>query len=148
MYSDDVYRARVRATIADLEEALASLSTVAALDIDLSGQGARVMLTPHAIGACPVELMLRADQHYDIALGSAIYEDCPIERLEFFKPLILAIAEGRVVQRHHISAHTGVQSGFETIVSMPFGSEWRKGQGPGSMADVYARDQHYLPYRR
>jgi len=152
MYSDDVYRAKLRATIADLQQAVAPLAPFTAIDVDLSGQGARFTLIPHTRGACPVELMVRADQHYDIALGQAIFEDCRVEQLDVFKPLILAVADGHIVRRHHISAQTGVEMGFETIVTMPSAQPWRKVHGGevwlGRGGEVFMRDQRFLPYRR
>lgn len=150
MYSDDVYRAQLRSTFADLRQALALLEGAAKVSVEFSDQGARLMMVPFAKGACPVELMVRADQHYDIAVGAQLYEDRPVERLELFKPLILAIVDGAVVERVYTSALTGRETGRETIVTMPFGSRWSDGRGvrQGEPAERVAKVRQYLPYRR
>lgn len=148
MYSDDVYRAKLRSTFADLQQALTRLDGYAKAAVDFSEQGARLTLTPHVTGACPVELMVRADQYYDIAVGAQLYEDLPVDRLEIFKPLILAIVDGAVVERHHLSALTGVETGHETIVTMPFGGRWIEGSGARAGGERTAEDRLFLPYRR
>ena len=154
MLSDDVFRVKLRTTFAALERAVAPLETQAQLEIAQTPAYVRLSLIPHAIGACPVEIMLRADQFYDIAIASEFYEDCRIERLDLFEPLILAVADGNVIQRHHISAATGVQREIETIVTLPGGALWQKGYEDARFANAIPddhtilRDRRFLPYRR
>lgn len=150
MYSDDVYRAKLRSTFADLKQSLVLLDGAAKVSVDFSEQGARLTIVPRATGACPVELMVRADQHYDIAVGALLYEDRPVERLEIFKPLIMAILDGTVVERRYHSALTGIVLGCETIVTMPFGSRWVEGSGEraGGEGERIAEVKLFLPYRR
>ena len=150
MYSDDVYRAKLRATVAELREMLAGLEGSAKVSLDLTDQGARIALSPLAEGACPVELMVRADQHFDIAVGALLYEDRPVERLELFKPLIDAIVNGAVVERRYRSALTGLETGRETLVTLTDGSRWTDGRvdWSGDTAERLAEDRIFLPYRR
>jgi hypothetical protein len=150
MTSDDVYRAKLRKTAADLRQAVAPLDGFAKVALETSEQGVRLVLVPLTAGACPVELMVRADQKYDIAVGVLLYEDRPVERLELFKPLILAVVDGAVVERRTVSALTGMEAGRETIVTLADGSQWRAGgqarEGDGE--EWIAEDREFLPYRR
>ncbi len=57
-------------------------------------------MTPAVSAACPFELMLRADQHFDIVVAGEMFEDQSVASLELFLPLVDAIAAGRVIQRH------------------------------------------------
>ena len=154
MLADDVYRTKLQTTTAGLKQIIASLSDVAEIVVAQSPEHARFSLIPHAIGACPVEILLRADQYYDIALASEFYEDCRIENLGLFEQLIQAVANGDVIQRHYISAATGAERAVESIVTLPGGTVWHKGHVhsrlSGALADGRAvyNDRRFLPYRR
>ena len=154
MLSDDVFRGKLRAIVADLERAVAPLAANASVDIAQTPEHTRLALIPHTQGACPVEIMLRADQMYDIAIASEFYEDCRIERLDLFQPLLMAIADGNVIQRHHVSAATGAERAVETIVTLPGGALWQKGYEDARVAGAIGdeqtvlRDRRFLPYKR
>ena len=154
MLSDDVYRSELARSFASLKRATAPLADVAEIASAETPDFVRLSLLPHAAGACAVEIMLRADQLYDISVGAEFYEDCRIERFDLFEPLILAIARGDVVQRHHISSATGTERAIETIVPLPGGATWRKGHVHTLVAAAIAEastvfeDRRYVPYRR
>ena len=154
MFSDDVYRTRLASVVTRLKQAVGTLQDVAVIDASETDSGARFSLSPKVAGACPLDLMLRSDQHFDIEIGQEFYEDCPIERLDLFEPLIHAIAEGRVIQRHHVSDLTGVPRGLETIVKLPDGEQWQRWHGqdptlpPWTFGLTTLRDHSFLPYRR
>jgi hypothetical protein len=154
MLSDDVYRAKLTATFGDLKQATAPLADVALIDTVATPHFIKLALVPHATNACAVEIMVRADQFYDIALGTEFYEDCPVETFDLFGPLIFAVAAGDVIQRRHISRGTGTEREVETIVSMPGGRVWRKGHIHHRVAEVILdsdtvfTDRSFVPYRR
>jgi hypothetical protein len=154
MLSDDVFRAELATAFAALVAAANAMSDVASVDTVFSPAFARLSLIPHVAAACPVEIMLRADQAYDILIGTEFYEDCPVERFDLFKPLLIAVAEGNVVQRHHISVATGTERRIETIVTLPGGEVWRNGHTHGGAASAVAddatvfQDRRFVPYRR
>ena len=154
MLSDDVYRTKLRATVKDLERAVAPLAAVAHVEITQTPDYARLSLIPFAAGACPVEIMLRSDQCFDIAVASEFYEDCRIDRLDLFAPLLLAISGGQVIQRHHLSAATGTERSIETIVTLPDGTLWQNGYVHERIAnaidadETLLRDRRFLAYRR
>lgn len=153
MLSDDVYRTQLTRTFAGLVAACAPFADVAEVSHAQTGEYVRLSLLPFARGACAVEIMLRADQLYDISVGTEFYEDCRIQRLDVFEPLIGAIVAGQVIQRRHVSAVTGTERGIETLVTLPSGSIWRKGHNYG-MANVISDertvfdDRRFVPYRR
>ncbi|MEQ1712669.1 MAG: hypothetical protein ABL908_14885, partial [Hyphomicrobium sp.] len=113
----------------------------------------KMSVTPAVSAACPFELMLRADQHFDIVVAGELFEDQSVASLELFLPLVDAIAAGRVIQRHTESVATGASLAVETRVSLADGSLWSRTRGlPGgeliNAADAAIRDRHFRPYRR
>ncbi len=153
MLSDDVFRSQLAMTFADLLRTAEGLADVADVGHSQTREFVRLSLLPHARGACAVEVMLRADQLYDISIGTEFYEDCSIQRFETFVPLIEAIAKGDVIQRRHVSAVTGTERSIETMVRLPGGDVWRKGHDyrvasaipdDGTVFD----DRRYVAYRR
>lgn len=154
MLSDDVYRAELAKCFADLERATSALAGAAEIVTAKTPDFVRLSLLPHAAGACPVEIMLRADQYYDISVANEFYEDCRIERFDLFAPLIAAIARGDVIQRRHISAATGTERAIETIVTLSGGVVWRQGHVHTAVAAAIAEpatlrdDRRFLPYLR
>ena len=127
MLSDDVYRSQLAATFADLKRAAEPFADVALIDSAATPDFVRLSLVPNADGACAVEVMLRADQLYDISLANEFYEDCKIQDFAQFEPLILAITRGDVIQRRTFSAATDTERAIDTIITLPNGQIWRKG---------------------
>lgn len=158
MLSDDVFRTKLSATFSALLRTAERLSDVADAGHAQTREFVRLSLVPHARGACPVEIMLRTDQLYDISVGTEFYEDCRIQTFDTFVPLIEAIAKGDVIQRRHVSAVTGTERSIETLVRLPGGEVWRKGHGQGGHGqgatagipddDTIFDDRRFVAYRR
>jgi hypothetical protein len=154
MLPDDTYRTTYQATIRLLEQWLATQNDVAEVEVERADGSWRARVTPHAANACPFELALRTDQHYDISVGSETYEDQPVDSLSVFPELLAAITEGRVIRRQLASAATGTVRAIETIVSAGDGTEWsgrRTFNGPlpvPANGDMVVHDRHYVPYTR
>lgn len=155
MLPDDVFRTRLEATAADL--ALWAESVHDAADVVVSdGPGFwRLAVTPHVAGACPFELLLRADQKMDMTVAGETYEDRPVPPLDRLPVFVRAIEEGRVVERHWQSLDTGTPAVVETIVSPATGEAWRDehllvSERPATAPAprLCKRDRHFLPYRR
>lgn len=153
MLSDDVYLANFRATVAELEAWAATLSDVAAIEIDREESCWRVAFVPHSPQACPFELMLRRDQRFDLTVGPETYEDQLIPSLNMFKPLLAAIVGGRVVTSTWLTAATGLRTATETHIAPQGRACWsaerrllasKSDAGDG----LLRRDHHYVPYSR
>jgi hypothetical protein len=154
MLSDDTYRTSFQATIRTLEQWLATQQDVADVEVARADGSWRARVTPHAANACPFELALRADQHYDLSVGSETYEDQRIDSLALFPDLVEAIAAGRVISRRVASAATGNVQAIETIVTPGDGVEWsgrRTFTGAAAITaseETVAHDRHYVAYSR
>jgi hypothetical protein len=153
MLSDDVYKTQLRTTAAELEVWLATLRNVAAIDIARDEASWRVSTLPHVPEACPFELMLRSDQHFDMTVAHETYEDQPIDGLHALQPLLAAIADGRIVTRLWSTAATATLMRVETIVAPLGGSLWTRSRHlvPANRFEtdsLIRRDHHYAPYAR
>jgi hypothetical protein len=153
MLSDDVFKTQLRATVTGLEVWLVTLRSFVAIDVTGDEATWRVSVVPQVPEACPFELVLRMDQHFDMAIGAEIYEDQPIETLAAFQPLLSAIADGRVVTRLLSTAATATVVRVETIVSPADGSVWTRARSVASVrafasGDLVRHDRHYAPYAR
>jgi hypothetical protein len=160
MLSDDVYRSKLASAFAGIRRAADALSSVAEVEASEGPARLRLALNPRTPGACPLELMVRADQRYDIQIGTEFYEDCPVESIEDFEALISAVAAGDVVTRHYFSAATGQLRVVETVVRLPGPRLWKRGYTigqPGKTASAQAdpsadgsvvKDRNFLPYKR
>lgn len=153
MISDDVFRSHLQATIAALRYWVPTIADAAHIEQTENHDFWKLAVTPNVRGPCPFELMLRADQHFDIMIAGETYEDQPIKSLAVFVPLVQAIASGRVVQRRTESLATGAELALETRVDIDDGQLWTARRVlPGGAAiassHVEIRDRHFLPYRR
>ena len=153
MLSDDAYRSKLQLTMASLQAWTGFVADVARVEATQDGTSCRLALTPHCAHACPVALVLRADQHYDITIAGETYANRPLASLDLFLPLIEAITEGSVVTRHVSSSVTGLARGVSTVVTLPDGRVFADGgldpvAAPDPAGQLETRDTHYLPYRR
>lgn len=152
MLSDDVFRARLEATIASLRYWVPTISDTAAVHETAGDSYWKLAVMPHVAGACPFELMLRADQHYDLVLDGERFEDRPIESVEMFVPLVTAITDGRVIKRSANAAESARLLTVDMIVDLGDGKSWRAGRTIAAAASRFAEplitDRRYLPYRR
>ena len=152
MLATDAYLAKLEQTIASLKAWTGFIADVASVETSDGASSWRLVIRPKAPQACPVELLLRHDQLYDIAGASEVYEDQPADDLELFLPLLEAVAEGRVVTRTEQSKATGAVYAVETRIAAAAGRTWvRRRELPAArLADpeqtVFA-DRHYTPYR-
>jgi hypothetical protein len=153
MVADDLFRSRLQATIADLRQWGATVSHATHMEQTEGHDFWKLAVTPLVHAACPFELVLRMDQKYDISIAGETYEDLPIGRLELFLPLITAIASGKAVQRHTLSASTEALLAVETLVPLPHGETWSKRReiagAPNAPTDeTLINDRYFLPYTR
>ncbi len=137
----------LQATITQLRYWMPTIADVAHIWESEGGGSWCFSLKPRARGACPVSLMLRETGLFDLTIAGETYEDCVLEQFDDVLPLIERIIEGQVVQRRWASRATGAACGVETIVSLGHGRFWRGGPITPD-GDAFARDHHFLPYRR
>ena len=153
MISDDAYRAKLQQTIAEIRAWKGFIADVARYEEYETDSAWGVALTPRTPGACPIELVLRNDQRFDITIGGETYEDVAIASLDLFLPMIQAVAEGRVITRFAASAATGLLRDVSTLVTLADGSVFTKCRANPDAAflpepHLETRDTSYLPYRR
>lgn len=154
MTPDDAYLARLQATIASLRYWVPTIADVAHSEELDSPEYWKLAITPSAAAACPFELLLRADEHYDVLIAGEAFEDLSITSLDLFVPLAEAIASGSVVQRLSHSAATGTPYRVETVITLANGDVWRQtrqvARAPARSGpdDMITTERHFLPYRR
>lgn len=153
MLPPDVYRTQLDHTIAALKAWMGFITTVASVEISGDLEAWRLAIHPSMRQACPLELMLRGDQHYDLLIGPETYEDKPVINLDIFIPIIEAVTEGHVITRHWRSAGTTLERSVETIVGSPRAVIWRAERLTplATLIDpeeCVSDDHYYLPYRR
>ncbi len=153
MLSDDVFQAALMQTMASLRAWSGFVADVADIEDAEIGESWHFALTPHMPGACPVDLVIRSDQRFDLGLDGESYEDRPIEALDLFPRLIEAVADGRVIRRYAVSRATGLLQTVSTLVPLGDGNAFEADRpiaGAPALADppLEWRNVHYLPYRR
>ena len=154
MSPDDAYLARLQAEIASLRYWVPTIADAAHVEDFDSPDYWKLAVIPHVAAACPFELLLRADQRYDVVIAGEAYEDLKIESLDLFVPLVEAIALGHVVQRDLASAATGQSHAIETVVTLAKGAPWRQRRVLAALPpdtgtdDIIVTERHFLPYRR
>lgn len=154
MYSDDVYRNKLASVIDALDAWARNTRDAADIETDVTTSFWKMTVTPKTLGACPFELMLRADQRFNVRIGDEAYEEKPVDTFEFFPMLARAIERGHVERVAVSSALTGALDAIETRVTLEDGWAWigerRVGQR-GSRRVESAQEQRahrFLPYRR
>lgn len=152
--SEDSSRTRLQRHIAGLRYWIPAVADAARIEEIETAELWRITSVPHTRGACPFELMLRADGKYDIVVAGETFEELETNVFDDFQSLVEAIAKGRVIQRRWLSTVTGTVSEVETIVSLPDGREWRHcrpaqaGRPACPRQQAEKRDRHFLPYQR
>ncbi len=153
MLPDDVFRSHLEATSAELARWAEGVRDVAETGVSEGPGFWKLTVAPRAAGACPFELLLRADQKLDITLAGETYEDRPMPGLDRLPALVRAIEDGRVIERHWQSLDTGAIAVVETVISPATGEPWsdRRLIFPGQQKNgprLAKRDRHFLPFRR
>ena len=154
MFSDDVYRANLASVIAVLEAWARTQRDVAEIDTAAVASYWKMAVAPHAGGACPFEILLRADQRFDVLIAGETYEDKPIDRFDFFPMLARAICKGDVARVEISNALTSAPEAIETHVTLEDGWAWIGERRIGARAarridtTVESRTRRFLPYRR
>ena len=154
MTSGDGDRSELSKTISALETWARNTSDVARIETETASAYWKMTVAPNTVGACPFELILRADRRFDLGIGGEVYEDKPIDGLDFFVMLARAIAAGRVERIDVISALTGSVDAIETRVTLEDGWAWigerRTGLRGTRRTDTaqQLRTHRFLAYRR
>jgi len=156
MLPDDVFRSRLQSTITALRYWAPSVADAARIDETETSDFWRIDVSPVVASACPFELILHADQHYDLSIAGETYESRPIDTFEWIVPLANAVADGSIVQRRWISRLTGLERAVETVIMLPDGGIWQESRGAPSYFraptldddGTELREKRFLPYRR
>lgn len=149
MRPDDAFLARLQLTITTLRYWAPSIADAAEIEESETATHWRMRVSPKLPGACPFELILRADQIYDISVAGEDYSELPIASLDVFAPLVEAIVAGSVMQRRWASMATGLCRAVETIVILANGERWHGRPAAGADLEGAEFAEHcFLPYRR
>jgi hypothetical protein len=153
MLSDDVFRSKLGQTAAALKAWTGFVADVARPEVDEAPGTFRLALTPATPEACPVDVELREERRYDLAVGEEVYEDLPLDSLDDVLPLLEAVTAGRVFTRRLLSPATGALLGIESHILAEGRPPWigrrlLDGVAAGDLDDAIIEDRHYVPYRR
>src|SRR5262245_345911 len=154
MLTDEALRSRLRATVESLRYWVPTIADVAHVAERRSDDTFVIPVEPNTASACPVELALMPNFHFDITLAGETFWDRAVPSYDLFLPLLEAIVAGNVVQRRWESLATGAVRAVEIIVTLSDGSVWRDGHTIEAFASAVQReaterrDRHFLPYRR
>jgi hypothetical protein len=124
MLPDDVFRERLEKTLIELETWAGETRGSADITITASDRYWRMVVRPFFPGACPFELLIKANQTFDLVLDHETYEDKPIQRFDLFLILAKAIAEGRVERIETRNALTGILTNVAMRVELAPGWDW------------------------
>jgi hypothetical protein len=136
----------VQVTIEQLRYWVPTISDVARVAEDSEGDGWKLSLEPRVAAACPVAITLHDTGRFDLVIGGETYVDRALDRLDQIVQFLERVTDGNVIQRHWVSAATGVPQGIQTIVKLGPGVVWRDGMEPDGGFEHH--DRHFLPYRR
>jgi hypothetical protein len=154
MLPDDAIRSRLQATVESLRYWVPTIADVARVAERERPDAWTFIIGPNIASACPVDVTLHSGQQFDLVIAGEAYEGRTAASFDLILPLLEAVTEGRVVQRHWVSLATGAPRAIETIVTLGDGSIWRDGRTIEAVAGVIPReaterhDRHFLPYRR
>lgn len=154
MFADDVYREHLASAIAALEQWAAETKDAALIEIDNSDTYWKLAVTPNDKGACPFEVLFDQNQHFSLALADEVYENRPVDRLDFFPMLARAVTDGHVERIETRNAMTDALETIEMRVVLEDGWAWvgERRAGPRGARRVEGaavrRVARFLPYRR
>ena len=124
MLSDDVYRDHLEKTLVELEAWANATRGSADIAITASDRYWRMAVVPFLPSACPFELLIKADQTFDLMLNGEVYENRPVERFDLFPKLATAIAAGHVDRIETRNSQTGNLLDIATRVELAPGWDW------------------------
>lgn len=153
MQAEEGFKTRFNAVVMSLRAWSENLADVAEIERTESVVAWRLAMAPRITGGCPFEFVLRSDAHYDIAIDTEVFPDCPIEDLQAFPVLLRSITDGAVTICETNTAATGTSYSVETTVAMPNAAPWRRVRYNSSLLgrdapELVARCRLFNPYRR
>lgn len=154
MQFDDVFRGHFAKATADLGAWAKSVEPFAHSEIVATQAYWKLKVTPVTPGACPFELILRADKHYDVLIAGEVYEDRPLEDFGLFGEMAAAIAAANVERLLISSTLTGAPQAIATRISLANGANWSgtralvRGKAAAPAEDCVIGIHSFLPYRR
>jgi hypothetical protein len=151
MLAHDVYQLSFDTTTRDLEAWTATQRDIADIDIERSANFWRLRVSPHAVNACPVELILHRHQRADLMIGPETFENRAIGDFSIYRKLLEAIAAGRITIHRWESVVTGAATAVETIVRLDETANapaWTDRREVTAAQQAIKTVQHFVPYRR
>lgn len=152
MYPNDVFRNELSAVTRALSDWADRWRDAATFDIKEGIGYWRISARPSTPGACPMTLVLRNDQKFDLALAGERFEDRNIDDFALFGALAQSVSAGRVELIQTQSALTGGLKSIETRVTLDDGAVWSQTRKAGALQNEPEADgevqcvEPFLPY--
>ncbi len=154
MYPDDVFRNELAAVTRTLSDWAYRLKDVAHFDIKEGTGYWRISARPTTPGTCPMTLVLRNDQKFDLALARERFEERQIDDSALFGAIADAVSAGRIELVRTLSAMTGGLKAIETRINFKDGAAWSQTRKAGPLKDLPPDGEDvqsvepFLPYAR
>lgn len=149
MLPDDVFRDRLEQTLVEIETHVANTREWAVVEVAASPRYWRMAVLPFFPGACPFELMIKADQKFSLKLAEHAFEDRRLESFDLFPNLIRAVEAGHVEKISKFNAMTEKLVAVAMRVDLSPDSHWSGEHRllPPVPSEEW-RTHRYLPYCR
>jgi hypothetical protein len=149
MLSDDVFRDRLEQVLIEIETYVAGIRDCAAVDVVASLRYWRMIVVPQVPGACPFELIIKADQTFSIRLADQTFEDRPVDEFDLFLKLLRAVEAGHVDKILKFDATTEELIAIAMRVNLTPDLDWfcEHRLAPAAATEEW-RAHRYLPYCR
>lgn len=154
MLPDDVFRERLEQTLIGLEKWAKETRDCANIEIIASDRYWRMDVRPSFPGACPFELLINANQTFDLSLDGEVYESRRIENFGLFLKVAESVAAGRIERIETRNALTSILIAIAMRIELADGFDWIGSRTVLKRAchlleqDEVRRAFQYLPYRR
>lgn len=112
------------------------LKDVAHFDIKEGTGYWRISARPTTPGTCPMTLVLRNDQKFDLALARERFEERQIDDFALFGAIADAVSAGRIELVRTLSAMTGGLKAIETRINFKDGAAWLQTRKAGPLKDL------------
>jgi hypothetical protein len=154
MLPDDVFRERLEQTLIGLEKWAKETRDCANIEIIASDRYWRIDVRPSFPGTCPFELLINANQTFDLSLDGEVYESRRIENFGLFLKVAESVTAGRIERIETRNALTSILIAIAMRIELADGFDWIGSRTVLKRArhlleqDEVRRAFQYLPYRR
>ncbi len=124
MWSDEAYNNELTDTKRALTLWAERCQGIGHIAIDDDPGYWRIAVEPDQSALCPIELIIRRDRQFDLAVAQSMIEDQPITDFTYFTALFEAVGEGRATIETYWSAATHQWLATRTLVALRDHEHW------------------------